>query len=177
MKRVIILVALAVAACGPSKEEIAAKQAEEARAEFVAEALDQVRRAAFDPSSVDFRDLKVGSIEGLPTLCGELNANNRYGAKAGFRGFVVGPSEEDRTKLIVEITRDNKSLEEATPCIAAFNRFGNETDEAKKSRFMQEFNNMPCQPGSSFDGEFWIVTRETCEAGTSIAPPVQSEPP
>ena len=47
-----------------------------------------VTREMRDPSSVQFRDLKVGrNTEGGDTLCGELNAKNGYGGYVGFDPF------------------------------------------------------------------------------------------
>ena len=47
-----------------------------------------VTREMRDPSSVQFRDLKVGrNAEGSDTLCGELNAKNGYGGYVGFDPF------------------------------------------------------------------------------------------
>ncbi|MBF5006011.1 hypothetical protein [Diaphorobacter caeni] len=40
-----------------------------------------------DPESTRFRDLYFSNAGGMPTLCGQLNSKNSYGAYVGYRGF------------------------------------------------------------------------------------------
>lgn len=55
-------------------------------AEFVQRAKRSVSDQFKDPDSAKFRDLYLAN-KGLPTLCGEVNAKNSYGAYVGYRGF------------------------------------------------------------------------------------------
>lgn len=54
-----------------------------------------------DPSSAQFRNVRVVSDVGSKTVCGEVNGKNRYGAYAGYRRFVASGSiatiDPDRT--------------------------------------------------------------------------------
>ena len=71
----------------------AAREAENAKivggdhADFVRQAKAKITANFKDPSSAQFRNLYL-SGKGLPTLCGEVNAKNSYGAYVGFRGFI-----------------------------------------------------------------------------------------
>jgi hypothetical protein len=42
-----------------------------------------------DPDSAQFRDVKFHSGGGVPLACGEVNANNGFGGKAGYERFVA----------------------------------------------------------------------------------------
>ncbi|GAB2463711.1 hypothetical protein GCM10027082_14090 [Comamonas humi] len=47
-----------------------------------------------DPDSVKFRGLFFSNRKGMPTLCGEVNAKNSYGAYVGYRGFYANSGGE-----------------------------------------------------------------------------------
>ena len=50
------------------------------------EAKKAVRYELLDPESAEFRDIRI--YEDGKLICGEVNANNAYGGKSGFKGFV-----------------------------------------------------------------------------------------
>ena len=50
------------------------------------EAKKAVRYELRDPESAEFRDIRI--YEDGKLICGEVNANNAYGGKSGFKGFV-----------------------------------------------------------------------------------------
>jgi hypothetical protein len=78
MKRVLLLSAFLLAACGKPEDDGALKAA------FAASALK-------DPSSVQFRNVKANS----EVICGEYNSKNSYGAYSGFEPFVFKRSIND----------------------------------------------------------------------------------
>lgn len=46
-----------------------------------------------DPSSVQFRNMKVVTRSKGTVVCGEVNGKNSYGAYVGFKKFVAGQNE------------------------------------------------------------------------------------
>lgn len=55
--------------------------------EFLGAAKAKVADKFKDPDSAKFRGLYFSNKAGMPTLCGEVNAKNSYGAYVGYRGF------------------------------------------------------------------------------------------
>lgn len=53
----------------------------------VDEAKEALKQELFDPSSAEFRNVRVTSL--LDAVCGEVNAKNRMGGYVGFRHFQV----------------------------------------------------------------------------------------
>jgi hypothetical protein len=46
-----------------------------------------------DPDSAQFRNVRfVGTVD-KPTMCGEINAKNRFGGYVGFRAFMYADSQ------------------------------------------------------------------------------------
>ena len=78
------LAALSLAACGDSAADarLNAEAAAHSRAE------DAVRAALRDPDSAQFRAERIGFLAGAPFVCGEVNAANGFGGKAGFEQFI-----------------------------------------------------------------------------------------
>lgn len=60
-------------------------------ADPVANAKKAIAKIAIDGDSVQVRDTKVFKQEGVATVtvCGEFNANNTYGGKAGWKRFIA----------------------------------------------------------------------------------------
>lgn len=42
-----------------------------------------------DPDSAKFRNVFISMYKGKPTLCGELNAKNSFGAYTGYKRFLM----------------------------------------------------------------------------------------
>jgi len=91
----VILAALALAACGPSRID----QAQEIAAHDLA-----------DPAAAQFRNVEAAASD---CVVGELNAKNRMGAYTGFRPFIV-----DLRKKEVAITPDNHSADDLNATLA-----------------------------------------------------------
>lgn len=73
MKRLIVLAALAVAACGGSEQE----------------ARERVAAQLRDPNSAQFRNINmIAQSTGGEAVCGEVNGRNAFGAYSGFQRFV-----------------------------------------------------------------------------------------
>lgn len=66
---------------------------------------DALRHAAYDPNTLEFRNFRFDVKSGV--TCGEFNANNRLGGKAGFKSFVFTPTgvgvEGQDTKQFAEL--------------------------------------------------------------------------
>lgn len=69
-------------AMSAEKEKVASGD----HADFLKKAKRAISDKFKDPDSVKFRDLYLAN-KGLPTLCGEVNAKNSYGAYTGYKGF------------------------------------------------------------------------------------------
>ena len=54
----------------------------------VRRAKSEVSGAMLDPSSADFRGIRHATYGSSRVVCGEVNGNNAFGAKAGFRRFM-----------------------------------------------------------------------------------------
>lgn len=82
-----------------------AKQPVSKYTDFVAKAKSDITSGFNDPSTVQWRNLfvSVTSDSKPPTLCGELNGKNAYGAYVGFKRFVANPDP-----LLQEIENVNK---------------------------------------------------------------------
>lgn len=64
---------------------------------MVERAKDAVRKRLKDPASAEFRGVRYHEgKEGLPMVCGEVNAKNAFGGRAGFEHF-VSTGAEDKT--------------------------------------------------------------------------------
>ncbi len=74
---------------------LAGKAAEEKLGEQVL--IERAKQAAAydlkDPSSAQFRNVRVVSYNGGRLVCGEINAKNSYGAYVGFAGFMATDTE------------------------------------------------------------------------------------
>jgi len=55
--------------------------------DFVRKAKSAITSKFKDPDSAKFRSLYISNKD-VPTLCGEVNAKNSYGAYVGYRGFI-----------------------------------------------------------------------------------------
>lgn len=103
-------VALALAGCGDNTEE---------------RGKELVSREFLDPSSAQFRDLKVGRVEngnalpnfqatsGGKVLCGDVNAKNRLGGYVGFRPFIVDINS-GRVELAPQVEPGMMEIEKTT---------------------------------------------------------------
>lgn len=56
----------------------------------VRDAKKEVAGAMLDPDSADFREVELIAVPGSSygVVCGEVNGNNAFGAKAGFQRFI-----------------------------------------------------------------------------------------
>ncbi len=70
----------------------------EAANQTIAEAKKAVERLLTDPSSVQYRDLKIHSED---VVCGEVNAKNRLGGYVGFRSFIYNGDDFGQAQLNV----------------------------------------------------------------------------
>src|SRR5690606_18569130 len=75
----LVIGALAISSCSPDdKRSFWAER----------EAKKEVDGALLDPSSADFRNVKVFQVDDTPMVCGEVIGKNAFGAKAGFQRFL-----------------------------------------------------------------------------------------
>jgi hypothetical protein len=89
--RIVVLAATAALAGGS-----AGAQQESLDAGTAAMVQEEVRRELRDPQSAEFRNFRLYRGQGMDAVCGEVNANNVDGGKAGFRGFLVNLIPEGR---------------------------------------------------------------------------------
>lgn len=104
LKLFIVLLSLgAIVSCGKSQEELAqdakhARLQEEKRKAEEEERITKTAMAVYqqllldnlkDPSSAQFKNLRLVTGEGGEALCGEVNAKNAFGGYTGFKPFVV----------------------------------------------------------------------------------------
>lgn len=54
---------------------------------------DAVRAKLRDPDSAQFRNVEFHAGGGVPMACGEVNANNGFGGKAGYERFIAAGSQ------------------------------------------------------------------------------------
>lgn len=52
---------------------------------------EQVTDGLRDPSSAQFRKVRIVDHGGLPAVCGEVNGRNAYGGYAGYQPFIGSP--------------------------------------------------------------------------------------
>ena len=50
---------------------------------------DAIKAKLRDPDSAQFRNVEFHSSGGVPVACGEVNANNGFGGKAGYERFIA----------------------------------------------------------------------------------------
>lgn len=88
--RAVIIMAIALAGCsGPSPE---IQQESKDRAMVMA-AQDMVRATLKDPESAQFRNGRIRKFQGKDVACGEVNANNSFGGKTGFKRYVAASED------------------------------------------------------------------------------------
>lgn len=106
----VFLFALLLAACGSSSDDSATSSpapsvgSSEASAPTAAQtnyldplkqigwiekSKDAIKAKLRDPDSATWRDVKFYDGGGIPIACGEVNANNGFGGKAGFERFIA----------------------------------------------------------------------------------------
>lgn len=56
---------------------------------MVTAAQDMVRATLKDPESAQFRNDRIRQFQGKSVACGEVNANNSFGGKSGFKRYVA----------------------------------------------------------------------------------------
>ena len=76
---IVIIVALGILGCSPEDQR-------NFRAER--EAKKEIAGALLDPSSAEFRNVRVFQVNQTPMVCGEVLGRNAFGAKAGFQHFL-----------------------------------------------------------------------------------------
>lgn len=91
--------AIALTACKPSPE----KAEERRKAELLAIAEDITKQRLKDPSSAEFRGLRVAKNGAV--VCGEVNSKNSFGAFTGFRRVAI-------VKNLVAIEGETMTLSE-----------------------------------------------------------------
>ena len=155
LKYAIIIAAGALCGCGPSSEQIAAKKAEQARAEkakinhqLIEKAEEQATHDMLDPGSVQFRNV---SIRG-ENVCGELNGKNSYGAYTGFHPF---ESSWKYTKI-----RYTSTVPEGYALQCAQNLKEAVTDR----RHFRRIIDGTCEHMDPFAEIFWQGYKRDCEA-------------
>lgn len=90
--------ALLAGCSGPSPE--ISREAENFA--MIAAAQDIVRSRLKDPDSAQFQNDRISTFAGKSVACGEVNANNSFGGKTGFKRYIaqsesVVVTEEDMT--------------------------------------------------------------------------------
>lgn len=171
------VICVAVTACGPSKEEIAAKAEADAVAAFVVSAKERATRDLFDPASAEFRDLSVAKLEdGRRMLCGAINANNRYGAKVGFSSFISGNGKENDGAITAVISQDFLSPEAAQPCIKRWQGRPNLTDSLAPGE-VRDLKANGCWEDDEFHIGFWVDTwADVCKTAKPYIEPPAPKP-
>lgn len=92
----IMLLALTLPAAASERAEVAA-------------AKDVAARDLKDPTSAQFRNLRIAGTGDKATVCGEINGKNSYGGYVGFRKFVVAANT-----AIIEPAPDSSGIHSAT---------------------------------------------------------------
>lgn len=164
---IIAAASLALAACGPSADERAAVEAKAAQdaatREFVEKAKVETARDLRDPSSAQFRDLAISSIDNRLVLCGEINAKNAYGAYTGYTGFyaveVVGAGD-----INGDVSEDGWATEKAMRCIAAWDERKNADDPGSAS-VERDLASIGCGT-RDYDFMFWAGRSAFCAKAT-----------
>jgi hypothetical protein len=67
--------------------------------EALSAAQESLKQSLKDPSSAQFRNVRLVTFGSGKVICGEVNAKNSYGGYVGFKRFVASPyqSETERT--------------------------------------------------------------------------------
>ena len=60
---------------------------------WVAKAQEDVKARLKDPSTAEFRNVRVSESSGAPLVCGEVNSNNSFGGKGGYQRFIFGGTQ------------------------------------------------------------------------------------
>lgn len=68
------------------------KKLEQQKEIWIVRSQDGIRKKLKDPSSAKFQNSLFVEFEGIPMVCGEVNAKNSFGAYEGFQRFVAGGS-------------------------------------------------------------------------------------
>ncbi|MFC0666264.1 hypothetical protein ACFSKY_00215 [Azotobacter chroococcum] len=76
MRKIITISMLAAALCGCTDGDIS-------------KARSELKRKLYDGDSAQFRNEQVYRVDGITTVCGEVNAKNRMGGYTGFQPFAV----------------------------------------------------------------------------------------
>lgn len=84
--RAFLILAIALAGCSGPSPEIQRESKERA---MVMAAQDLVRATLKDPESAQFRNDRIRQFQGKDVACGEVNANNSFGGKTGFKRYVA----------------------------------------------------------------------------------------
>lgn len=176
---IFLAAAAALSGCAPSKEEIAAKEAQAARLAFADVAQAHTKSQMFDPASAELRNLTVSTSEGKMFLCGEVNANNRFGAKAGFRAFVTGYRNDDPTRLATITAKDGNTIDAAMPCVKVWNDAMNAQGKQAEQEAAAAILEHGCGDSPSFQAEFWATVWSQCANGEPLRanPPVRFKSP
>lgn len=59
------------------------------QAAWIERGKDAIKAKLRDPDSAQFRNVAFHSSGGVPVACGEVNANNGFGGKAGYERFIA----------------------------------------------------------------------------------------
>jgi hypothetical protein len=140
--------AKAVAEETAAAQRAAAGRAEAAKVEaFVNAGKDMAASGLKDPSSAQFRRLRVGitpTPKPLRVLCGEMNGKNGYGAYAGFFTFISFEDKTVKEGMSYMLSHDDVTVDEIERCLA------------DRSSHLEE-----CQFGK-FDRKFWGIQQQFC---------------
>lgn len=63
---------------------------------------DLVRAGLKDPDSAQFRNERIVKFQGKSVACGEVNANNSFGGKAGYKRYVAAGETAVVTEEVME---------------------------------------------------------------------------
>lgn len=77
--------ALALSACSGGASE----DSSPSEGALLVAAHDLVRAGLKDPDSAQFRNDRIVKFKGKSVACGEVNANNSFGGKAGYKRYVA----------------------------------------------------------------------------------------
>ena len=79
-----------------SEQQVAAEQREKTGMSddtrqqlWILKTQDGVKQHLKDPSSAEFRNSRFVDFEGVPIVCGEVNAKNSFGGYGGFQHFIA----------------------------------------------------------------------------------------
>ncbi len=84
--RAFLIAAIALTGCSGPSPEIEKDSNDSA---MIMAAQEMVRATLKDPASAEFRNDRIGQFQGKSVACGEVNANNSFGGKTGFKRYVA----------------------------------------------------------------------------------------